>query len=284
MKSACKLIVVVLAFLALPANAQSAREQLKQMVGQLQKSPSDSALREKIIKLGANIKPAPAVPEEAVRHMARGSAAFKGATSPADFQEAAKEFELAVLAAPWSSDAYFNLGVAQDKAGNYAAALNSLKLALLAAPGGSGIKELIYEVEYRRDKALTAPRAPDLARLQGTWVHNDGPTIWFYQVQMSGDTVNMSVARYQFEGRIDAPVPGRNAEFRLRAEGEALKGVYVEGYPPACRGLESPARATVSADGREMTVVTVRQYHISPDAKSCERHVWPEWRVVMRKE
>ena len=98
-------IVVTLAFLALApgAHAESPREQLNQMVEQLQKSPSDDALREKIVKAGAALKPAPPLSEEAVWRMARGSAAFKRATSPADFQEAAKDFELALSAAPWSA-------------------------------------------------------------------------------------------------------------------------------------------------------------------------------------
>jgi tetratricopeptide (TPR) repeat protein len=145
--------------LATAAFAESPHEQLKQMVEQLQKNPADNALREKIIKLAQEIKPAPAVPEEAERRMARGAAAFKGAKSVADYRDAAKEFEQATLAAPWYGDAYFNLGVAQDKAENYEAALRSLKLARLASPEVKEIKALIYEVEYRSEKANSAVAA-----------------------------------------------------------------------------------------------------------------------------
>jgi len=144
-------------FLALPGLAASpaalpSRKQLSTMVEQLQKTPDDDALRGKIIKLVSALKPAPALPAEAERRMARGSAAVKGAASAADFQDAAKEFEAATLAAPWYGDAYFNLGVTQDKAANYESALRSLKLALLAAPGSKEIKALMYEVEYRQEK------------------------------------------------------------------------------------------------------------------------------------
>lgn len=134
------------------ANAESPREQLKQMVERLQKNPSDMALREKIIRLAQEIKPAPAVPEEADRRMARGTAAMEGVKSVADYQGAAKEFEQATLSAPWYGDAYFNLGVAQDKAENYEAALRSLKFALLASPNDKEIKALIFKVEYRNEK------------------------------------------------------------------------------------------------------------------------------------
>ena len=48
------------------------------MVQQSQKNPNDNALREKIIKLAQELKPAPAVPDEAERRMVRGTAAFKG--------------------------------------------------------------------------------------------------------------------------------------------------------------------------------------------------------------
>lgn len=155
MKSAMKFLVLLFTVLILTntAFAESPREQLKQMVEQLQKTPTDDALREKIIKLAQELKPALVIPEEAERRMARGTAAFKGAKSVADYRDAAKEFEQATLAAPWYSDAYLNLGVAQDKAENYEAALHSLKLALLASPNDKEIKALIYEVEYRNEKA-----------------------------------------------------------------------------------------------------------------------------------
>src|SRR5688500_367571 len=129
MKSTSKLIIFFITCFALTASAyaQTPREELKQMFEQLQKTPKDNALREKIVKLAVEIKPAPAIPEEAERRMARGGAAFKSATPASDYQDAVKEFEQATLAAPWYGDAYFNLGVAQDKAGNYEAALRDRK-------------------------------------------------------------------------------------------------------------------------------------------------------------
>jgi cell filamentation protein len=155
MRTTSQLFIAVFTLLALAASAyaQTSREQLNQMVQQLQKTPNDNALREKIIKLAATIKPAPAIPEEAQRRMVRGAAAFKSATSAAGYQDAAKEFEQATQAAPWYGDAYFNLGVSQDKAGNYEAALRSLKFAQLTSPDSKEIKTLMYEVEFRQEKA-----------------------------------------------------------------------------------------------------------------------------------
>ena len=158
-KTSFILVFIVFILAAGAVFAETPREQLKQMVQQLQKNPNDNALREKIIKLAQELKPAPAVPDEAERRMVRGTAAFKGSKSVADYRDAAKEFEQAALAAPWYGDAYVNLGVAQDKAENYEAALRSLKLALLALPNDKEIKVLIYEVEYRNDKVNSAVAA-----------------------------------------------------------------------------------------------------------------------------
>lgn len=158
MKFARALVILILAMLAPMGTsyAQPAREQLMQMVDQLQRTPADTALRERIIKLATSMKPAPAIPDEAERRMARGTLAFKGAKSVAEYQDAIKEFELAVAAAPWFTDAYFNLGVAQDKAEKYADALQSLKFALISSPDSKDIKARLYEVEYRSDKVTAA--------------------------------------------------------------------------------------------------------------------------------
>jgi len=152
------LLILLLFAIVIPGRAQTTRPQetLDQYVADLQKSPENTALREKIIKLVLEMKPAPALPKEAERFMARGTAAVKGAKGADDFKDAVAEFEKATLAAPWLADAYYNLGVAQDKAGLYAQAMKSLKLYLLAAPDApdaNSVEELVYEIEYRQEKA-----------------------------------------------------------------------------------------------------------------------------------
>ena len=135
------------------AQAQSPREQLSQMIEQLQKTPSDNALREKIIKLAQGVKPAPAVPDEVGRRMARGEAAFESAKDVSGYDNATREFQMAANAAPWYSNAYFNLGVAQEKAGNAKEAMESFRLYLLAAPDGKDaaeVKKTYLQVGVRR--------------------------------------------------------------------------------------------------------------------------------------
>ena len=138
------------------AQTNSSQDTLKQYISNLQKNPNDNALREKIIRHVQTMKPKPAVPEEAERFMVRGTAAVKNAKDSNDFKDAVNEFEKATLAAPWLVSAYYNLGIAQDKAGMYPDAIKSLKLYLLANPNASdakAVKNLMYEIEYKQEKA-----------------------------------------------------------------------------------------------------------------------------------
>jgi tetratricopeptide (TPR) repeat protein len=137
------------------APVQSPRDQLSQWTKELQDKSENQTLRQKIIKVAATLEPLPAVSEDAKRHMARGKAAFEIAKNENDFGDAVSEFKLASLSAPWWGAVYFNLGRAQDKAGDYAAAKQSLNLYLLSAPSeadAEAAKSLIYEVEFKMEK------------------------------------------------------------------------------------------------------------------------------------
>lgn len=132
MKTTSKLFIFVLTFMALTASAyaQSPREQLKQMVQQLQKTPTDNSLREKIIKLATSIKPAPAIPEEAREPFVMGATVLKKASDPAGASKAVDLFTQALYVAPWFADAYYNRAVAREAAGQFEPAIDDLKLYL----------------------------------------------------------------------------------------------------------------------------------------------------------
>lgn len=158
MKSTGKLIVFICTFLALAtsAYAQSPREQLNQMVQQLQQTPRDSTLREKIIKLATSIKPAPAIPEEALRREGRAKFAFKNAKSNDDYLGAAREYEEAVQAAPWVSGYYLDLCTIYEKAEKYAEAKRNCQFSLsgLSEPSQiNEVKQRIAGLEFGIEKA-----------------------------------------------------------------------------------------------------------------------------------
>jgi hypothetical protein len=91
------ILTVGLILVSASAQAQTPGPQaaLAQSVADLQKDPTDSALREKIIKLALGMKPAPAVPDEVKGFMASGTSLFTAAQAPDDFKKAAAEFEKA---------------------------------------------------------------------------------------------------------------------------------------------------------------------------------------------
>ena len=123
------------------AVAQSPREQLQQLTIQLQQTPNDNALRERIIKLGAEIKPMPAVPEEARRSFMEGSTIVKLAKDVESQKLAIGSFNEALKIAPWWGNAYYNLAAVQELIGQLNDAERTLKWFLLSNPSESDARE-----------------------------------------------------------------------------------------------------------------------------------------------
>jgi tetratricopeptide (TPR) repeat protein len=149
------LVLAVTSLRAQDTTPASPREQLQQLMMQLQKSPADQALREKIIALALTLNPKPATPDAA--SMAEGAAeyAFKNAKVNSDFSDAAKQYEKALLQAPWLAADYFNCGVAHEKAGENKEAIRNFNLYLLAAPNADdavAVKKRIGGVAYAAQK------------------------------------------------------------------------------------------------------------------------------------
>ena len=189
MTSSSKLFVIVFTFLALAASAdaQSPREQLQQMVEQLQKTPTDNALREKIIKLGAEIKPAPAIPEEANRAFVKGNVFQKEAKDASGYDLAISAYREALRLAPWWGDVYYNLAVALESANKFDEAIASIKFFMVSVSGGSAeareAQNRVYAIEAKSEMASkqAAARAAaererkktEFAGLVGTWLPVD---------------------------------------------------------------------------------------------------------------
>jgi len=75
-------------------------------------------LREKIIKLALAIRPAPAIPEKdrVLELVGEAKGALKTASTQADYSDAAKLLQKALLLAPWDADLNFNMAKAQELA------------------------------------------------------------------------------------------------------------------------------------------------------------------------
>lgn len=199
MKYVSKLFILVVTCIALAASAyaQSPREQLQQLTAQLQKTPDDSALRERIIKLGAQAKPAPAIPEEAVRFEGRAQFAFRSAKSEGDFLAAAQEYEKAVAAAPWVPGYYSDLCTIYEKAGKFADAKRHCGFFLIGLTDPAqvtDVKRRIAGLEYGIEKAnspqtamASRPAGPDFS---GCWQGRDtaGTQYCDFSFERDGDS------------------------------------------------------------------------------------------------
>ena len=145
-------------------NASDSADQLHQLTTQLQESPGDQALREKIIALALTLHPRPATPDATI--MAEGAAeyAFKNAKVNSDFSDAAKQYEKALLLAPWLAADYFNCGVAHERAGENKDAIRNFSLYLLAAPNAddaTAVKRRIGGLQYAAQKAANEANSPE---------------------------------------------------------------------------------------------------------------------------
>ncbi len=145
------------ATLSLPAAADEAR--LRQQIKVLDATPAGGTPEKKVLHeigvlmQGLQAKP---IPEEFHRRMARGETALGAASDKGGLKRAADEFRAATQAAPWRAEAYYNLGIVQDKAGLYDAAMRNLKIYLAATPDASdaaAVRKLVYQIEYRKEEA-----------------------------------------------------------------------------------------------------------------------------------
>lgn len=171
MKSISKITIFVLALLAwIPSTyAQTPREQLQQMVEQLQKAPNDNGLRERILKLAPTLQPLPALPDAAVTFEGRAQFAFRTAKSEGDFLVAAQEYEKAVAAAPWVPGYYADLCTIYEKAGKFADAKRHcvFYLSTLSDTGQMvEFKRRIAGLEFGIEKA-NAPQTAEAAKPTG---------------------------------------------------------------------------------------------------------------------
>ncbi|MGI9077139.1 MAG: hypothetical protein ACR2G6_07405 [Gemmatimonadaceae bacterium] len=157
MKRINQILFLAVVSSATGASAQSPREQLAQMVVQLQATPTDTALRGRLIALALEVKPAPAVPEDANRAFVRGNVFQKETKDSSGYNLAITAYRDALRIAPWWGDAYHNLAVALESAGRFTEAICSMKLYLSSMPAGSAearaAQNQIYAMEAKSEMA-----------------------------------------------------------------------------------------------------------------------------------
>ena len=234
------------------------REALQHYLAALRNQPdppplqADDRLRERIIKLVRSLTPSPAIPEEAERFSIRGLTLLKKATSDEDFDRVISEFKKALRVAPWWADAYINLALVQEKAGDPSGAIRSLKFYLLASPNAKDAREVrakMIELEVEAEEVAA------IKRLEGKWQSLRAGTQWPDVMELKSRGKAVTMVPLVLMGILK---PGDYLFF------ESFKGLTVRGKmvrdlkhvmeKAPCYGIqrEDPISASVSPDGKTM--------------------------------
>ncbi len=124
-----------------------------QWVATLQQHPDDEALRARII--AAARRRAPAIPEPARRDFIRGNTAMASGLGTYGARRAIRNYENALVSAPWWGEAYRSLAKAQEAAKDYSGAIEALHRFLQTGPDKSQARQAqdhIYALEEMRDE------------------------------------------------------------------------------------------------------------------------------------
>jgi hypothetical protein len=226
---------------------QSPREQLKQYIADLQRNPSDDALREKAIKLALTLDPKPAIPDDAAVAAAKGKTIFAHVAetgSKDDLKAAADAFAKASMLAPWVADYYFNQAAALDKAGEFDDAVHSLNFYLLAAPNApdaNDVRGKIEGIKYEKDSAARqaiqqAQAAQErerqlLANLTGMWrrktsEHEGYYDLWSLSMTPQG-SFRMKLTGTHYGDGPQGDFSSHTQEFIGTIAGHQIRGTYL---------------------------------------------------------
>lgn len=205
------------------------------------------------------------------RELTYGRVALQDAKDKAGFLQSAAQFEAAARKAPDCAQAFFNMGLVYEKAGEYSKALAALKNYLRLAPkapDAAAVETKIYELEYRGQQQTAARQSNDriIAALRsGIWCldvqykavgracgqrrHNSG---------MALATVTVDTERFRMF--IDWQ-NGSSFTYAGTIRGRDLRGKYSSGHSmePSlnCANLLD-FTGEVSADGTRITFKTRR--------------------------
>lgn len=205
--------------LALAAHAAApvpdAKPGLEALVESVRKSPADAALRARAVAAAAAMKPAPELPPAARRASAKAAAFIKEARSESDYGLAVAAYESALGEAPWWAEGYYNLAVAQEKAGRFAEAAASLELYLAAKPAdAAAVEDRLAALEAKQELAERRMSPAGRwrmttggARLDDALVIERAGSSWRVARWTYGDGTTESFSR-----------DGRSLAFRVRGE------------------------------------------------------------------
>ncbi len=209
MKSMAQIVLVFALLCGSAALAQTPRDEFNQALAQAQTNPNDQPARERVIKAALGLKPPPTIPEDARRHFVKATAFQKGAKSVSDYGTAIDEYRQALVIAPWWGDAYYNMGVALDSAGQFDEAGTAFKTYLLTNPPEKDARDAqdrIYVLEAKREKATKDKTADDAKKAAEDSKYGWLLGIWNEYFRITG-------TQLEYYGRIKATRNGNQVDF-----------------------------------------------------------------------
>jgi Tfp pilus assembly protein PilF len=163
------------------------------------------------------------VSEQARKYFDRGMAAAEMAISPTDFESAIKEFKQAALLAPDWPDAYYNLGMVQEKAGKLSDAVTSFRQYLRLAPGASDaetVRSLINKMEYKKEAEEGIKKVYDMILLRTDKVR------WLL-IAKKGDNEPDWEIEHNSDFDYTRPPEYQNEALFIMKDGALMKSAYI---------------------------------------------------------
>ena len=134
------------------------------------KDPKSTHDLDIVLRTAAAMNPAPEIPQEARRPFVQANTLFKTAQNDADSKTVLGLYQEALSQAPWFADAWYNRSLAQEKAGDHAGAVTSMKNFQQLEPDGAkdqAALDRIYALEGEEksasDKMALKKRLEDAA-------------------------------------------------------------------------------------------------------------------------
>ncbi len=191
-------------------------------------------IRVLMIRCAARSVNHPNLPEDARRHVVQGQYLLKQGMSP---DEVEKEMRLAIDAAPWWGDGYYNLGMVQATADHYQDAMATLKLFVEADPKNSlaaAAQDKIYELE------IAQREADKISGLAGSWSGGWSVSVSGNKLTASGGsaTLTATIRKNMLDGSVEGgasaggdncTIPGQihPATGKIDADGRGIEFDYV---------------------------------------------------------
>lgn len=230
---------------AIELNPQSDSAYFNRGLAYYKKGQHDRAIAD--FNKAIELNPKFAVSEDAEKYSARGKAAFDMAKSDEDYYAAIDEFKKAVDSAPWLAQGYYNLGLAQERAGQIDDAMKNFNLYLLAAPKAKDaqtVKNRIYGLEYKVEHQRLARQREEEERSTRQKREEEERSV--RQRQIAGDWYNHADPTQEYTIRHQVTVTGNNIEIRpawmyVRESNNAREPSWIpyrtDGFsPPVWRG------------------------------------------------